>query len=76
MDWTGGDFTGDGAFTFADMLKAFSDTGASYGDPSYPVTPLPGGGGEALMTAVPEPGTLLMLLPALAGLLLWRRRRG
>ena len=73
IDWTGGDFTGDGAFTFADMLKAFSDTGASYGKDSYPVTELEGVG--PAMTAVPEPGTVLMLLSAMAGLLLWRRRR-
>ena len=57
----------------ADLLNAFATAGKYYGQPSYPVTEL-GGAGPA-MTAVPEPGTVLMLLSALAGLLLWWRRR-
>jgi len=70
MGWTAGDANYDGSVTPADFLLWQANNGKSF----YPGPIVGASGGGA---AVPEPGTLALLLPlvALFGYVVARRRR-
>jgi hypothetical protein len=63
MTWSDGDFTGDGTVNISDLSNVLTnyDRTASAGAVGF--------------SAVPEPGTLILLLASLAGLAAWRRSR-
>jgi hypothetical protein len=68
-DWTEGDFTGDGFVNGFDIQAILSAN--QFGKGPYAAAEVAVGGASA----VPEPGTIVMLLAGLAGLLMvWRRR--
>ena len=73
MTWAQGDFTGDGTVNGADLnalLSNFGENDNLYG------TFGPGGiGDSSLTTAVPEPGTLSILLGAALASLAWGARK-
>jgi len=64
--WPQGDVNEDGNVNFADVWDLL--TGGHYNMGDYTAK-------HAGLTAVPEPGTIAILLTALPTLLLWRRRR-
>jgi hypothetical protein len=70
-DWTEGDFTGDGFVNGFDIQAILSAN--QFGKGPYAAADAAGGG----VNAVPEPGTLAILLSGIAGLVLLvvRRRR-
>jgi hypothetical protein len=60
--WATGDWNGDGEFTTSDLVSAFEDGGYEQGP-------------RAATQAVPEPGSLALLLAAFAGAMTWIRQR-
>jgi hypothetical protein len=60
--WATGDWNGDGEFSSSDLVSAFADGGYEQGP-------------RAAAQAVPEPGSLALLLAAFAGMMTWIRRR-